>query len=69
MDNNNIERKDFNILLSLHKEARNLGKYAIVFDKVGSCETYYKYNANTLDMSELKISFLMGKISKEDAIE
>ena len=27
------------------------------------------YNANTLDMSQLKICFLMGKISKEEIIE
>ena len=51
MENNNIEKRDLNVLLSLHNEARNQCKYAIVFDKVGSCSTYYKYNANTLDMS------------------
>ena len=51
MESNNIEKKDFNVLLSIHNEARNLGKYVIIFDKVGRCSTYYKYNANTLDMS------------------
>ncbi len=51
MESNNIETKDLTVLLSLHNDARKLGKYAIVFDKIGKCSTYYKYNANTLDMS------------------
>ena len=35
MESNNIEKKDLNVLLSLHNEARNQGNYVIVFDKVG----------------------------------
>ena len=45
---------------------KKAGKYSLIFDKTGNCETFFRYKAKLIEVHKLSLGISIGRSAEED---